>query len=104
MPVPPMQMQKSEEVARLGSQSRNLWSLLSLLWAGKSGAWQQPLWATSLPWATEGLQAELWCLGLSFSTDGTVKLNYSTGERQMGISRRDLDPGVQSGINRGQHL
>ena len=40
-------------------------------------------------------------LGLCSSTDGTVNLKYSTGERQMGISRGGLEPGIRSEINRG---
>ena len=40
-------------------------------------------------------------LGLCSSTDGTVNLKYSTGERQMGISREGSEPGIRSGINRG---
>lgn len=35
-------------------------------------------------------------LGLSFSTDGTVNLSYSTGGRQMGISREGSEPGIRS--------
>lgn len=40
-------------------------------------------------------------LGLCSSTDGTVNLKYSTGERQMGISREGSEPGMRSGMNRG---
>ena len=40
-------------------------------------------------------------LGLCSSTDGTVNLKYSTGERQVGISRGGLEPGIRSEINRG---
>lgn len=40
-------------------------------------------------------------LGLCSSTDGTVNLKYSTGERQMGISREGWEPGIRSEINRG---
>lgn len=40
-------------------------------------------------------------LGLCSSTDGTVNLKYSTGERQMVISREGSEPGIRSGIKRG---
>jgi hypothetical protein len=68
--------------------------------AGKSQAWHQLLRATSLPWAAEGPQAELCCLGLCPSTDGVVNLKYSTRGRQMGGSREDLEPGIWSGGKR----
>lgn len=40
-------------------------------------------------------------LGLCSSTDGTVNLKYSTGERQMGIGQEGSKPGIRSEINRG---
>lgn len=51
----------------------------------------------------KGCRLNCTALGLCSSTDGTVNLKYSTGGRQMGISREGSEPGIRCGINRALH-
>lgn len=101
--LPPIQMQTEEEVAQLGSSSITLWSLCRLLQGRKIRAWHQRLRATSLPQAAKGPRAELCSVSPGSSTDGSVHLKYSTGERQMGRSQKDLESGMGVGQKEVQH-